>query len=159
RPFRRPPDDLVPLLLRVSVEPSGLPRGPAWRVFWAQVFESSAIPDDADRRVKNVQEDGRIDASWLAASILGTDLQSRGERLDQLAFGLRAFAAADDRALADTLVAVRAFPRYRMLMLTLERMGIANPAVYAAAARHAVRLSALDASRGSIALSQFQGAL
>ena len=57
------------------------------------------------------------------------------------------------------LVAVRAFPRYRMLMLTLERMGIANPAVYAAAARHAARLSDLGAERGFVALGQFQGAL
>ena len=61
--------------------------------------------------------------------------------------------------LADVLVAVRAFPQYRMLMLTLERMGIANPAVYAAAARHAVRLSVLDADRGFVALGQFQSAL
>ena len=61
--------------------------------------------------------------------------------------------------LPDVLVAVRAFPRYRMLMLALERMGIANPAVYAAAARHAARLSDLGAERGFVALGQFQGAL
>ena len=134
------------MLLRVPAEANGEPKAPSWRAFWSQVFESTDIPDDPERRVRNVQEDGRIDAAM--ACRIGPrppTCQSRGERLDQLAFGLRAFAASDDRMLADVLVAVRAFPRYRMLMLTLERMGIANPAVYAAAARHAVRLSDLGA--------------
>ena len=159
RPFRRPPDDPVLMLMRVPAAPDGEPAGPSWRAFWAHAFASTDIPDDPDRLLRNVRADGRIDAAWLAEAILAAELQSRGERLDQLAFGLRAFAAADDRMLPDVLVAVRAFPRYRMLMLTLERMGIANPAVYAAAARQAVRLSSLDANRGFVALGQFQSAL
>ena len=44
-------------------------------------------------------------------------------------------------------------------MLTLDRMGVQAPAVYAAAARHAQRLSGLEGSRGFIALGQFQGAI
>ncbi len=159
RPFRRPSDDPVLMLMRVSVAPSGEPRGPSWTAFWSLAIESTDIPNDPAGLLTNVQGDGRIDAAWLADAILGAELPSRGERLDQLAFGLRAFAAADDRMLADVLVAVRTFPRYPMLMLTLDRMGIANPAVYAAAARHAVRLSALDANRAFAALSQFQSAL
>ena len=46
-----------------------------------------------------------------------------------------------------------------MLMLTLERLGIRRPAVYAAAARRAERLSAFDGRRGFEVQSQFQGAL
>jgi len=159
RPFRRPPDDPVLMLMRVSAAPNGEPRGPSWLAFWSQAFESTDIPDDPARLLKNVERDGRIDAAWLAQSILAAGLESRGERLDQLAFGLRAFAGADDGGLADVLVAVRAFRHYRMLMLTLERMGIANPAAYAAAARQAVRLSVLDANRAFVALGQFQSGL
>jgi hypothetical protein len=159
RPFRRPPDDPILMLMRVAVAPDGAPTGPSWHAFWSHAFESPDIPDNPADLLKSIQADGRIDAAWLAEAILGTELQSRGERLDQLAFGMRAFAGADDRMLPDALVAVRAFPRYRMLMLTLEHMGIANPVLYTAAARHAVRLSALDASRGFVALSQFQSAL
>ena len=159
RAFRRPADDPVALLLRVSAEANGEPKRPAWRTFWSQVFESNDLPNDPDRRLRSVEQQGRIDAAWLAESILSADLPSRGERLDQLAFGLRAFSGADDRALPDVLVAVRGLPRYRMLMLGLERMGIANPAVYAAAVRHAAQLSDLGPERGHVALSQFQGAL
>ena len=44
-------------------------------------------------------------------------------------------------------------------MLTLERMGIRTPSVYVAAAQQAERLTALDSTRGSIAIAQFQGSL
>ena len=42
-------------------------------------------------------------------------------------------------------------------MLTLERMGIRTPAIYAAAAQQAERLTDLDTTRGAPALAQFQG--
>src|SRR5207253_1777416 len=49
--------------------------------------------------------------------------------------------------------------RYRMLMVTLDRIGIAAPSTYAAALRHAARLGAIDGHRGFVAQAQFQGAL
>src|SRR5262249_17402553 len=59
----------------------------------------------------------------------------------------------------DVLVAVRAFRRYRMLMVTLERMGIRTPSLYAAAARAASRTAAPEPARAFTATAQFQGAL
>ena len=61
--------------------------------------------------------------------------------------------------MSDVFVAVRAFRRYRMLMITLERMGIRNPATYATAARLASRLAPPDPARAFVATAQFQGAL
>src|SRR5262249_58231345 len=55
--------------------------------------------------------------------------------------------------------AIRGFGCFPVLMLTLERMGVRAPAIYAAAARQAERLTALDAARGHVALAQFQGSL
>jgi hypothetical protein len=57
------------------------------------------------------------------------------------------------------LIAVRGLGRYRMLMWTLERVGIRAPSTFAQAARQAARLGALDGRRGFEAQSQFQGAL
>jgi hypothetical protein len=159
RPFRRPADDAVLMLMRVPVDAGGAPQGPSWRGFWSRAFESIALPDDPARQLKNVQEDGSIDAAWLAQAMLAAELRARGERLDQVGFGLRVFRDADEKELPDMLVTVRAFARFRMLMLTLERIGIRNPGVFATAAHHADRLSGLDASHGFIALCQFQGAL
>ena len=46
-----------------------------------------------------------------------------------------------------------------MLMWTLERIGIGRPTLYAAAARQAARIGALEGRRGFEAQAQFQGAL
>src|SRR5262249_42971178 len=59
----------------------------------------------------------------------------------------------------EALVGVRAYPKYGMLMLALERLGARTPAVYAAAARHADHLASLDPNHAFVALTQFQGAV
>jgi hypothetical protein len=157
-PFHRPPDDGQTLLVRTRAEPDGSPSRPFWRVLWEHALGGIDLPDDPAKQLRNVQGDGSIDAAWLLDR-LGDTPKLRAEHLDQLAFGQRVFAAAEDRDLPDVLVALRAFPRYRMLMLTLDRMGVRTPAVYAAAARRAQKLSSLNANRAFVALGEFQGAL
>src|SRR5439155_3150612 len=75
------------------------------------------------------------------------------------AFGQRVFARTSPAQLPDVFMAVRGFRRYRMLMVTLERIGISNPATYAAPARLASRMSPPDPVRGFLAIAQFQRAL
>jgi hypothetical protein len=122
------------------------------------VFDGADVPAHPPRALAPAN-DGPIDAAWLAQMIVPVDTRDRGDRLDQLAFGQRAFHGADPDAIGDVLTAIRAFPRFRMLMLTLERMGVRGPAVYAAAARRAQQVSTLDNRRAFLALGQFQGAL
>jgi hypothetical protein len=50
-------------------------------------------------------------------------------------------------------------PRYRGLVLALERMGVKRPATYASAIRHAAKLGPIEGRRGFIAQAQLQGAL
>jgi hypothetical protein len=158
RPFIRPVHDPTLLLVRVRVTPDGAPVRPAARVFWEQAFESADLPDDPVRRPGTLQDGGLVDAGWLAEHICVNDVRARRERLDQLAFGQRAFATSADGQWPDALVAVRALIRFRTLMLELDRMGVRTPGVYAAAARHAQRLTSLDGRQGFVALAQFQGA-
>ena len=138
---------------------AGAPVAPSWRTFWSQAFDGLSVPDNPARLLANLQKDGAVDAAWMAEALLNAPTELRAERLDQLAFGQRAFAGIADQALPDALIAVRGFPRYRMLVLTLERLGIKSTDVYAASVRHAHRLEALDPERAFIALSQYQGAL
>ena len=158
-PFVRPPNDLSFMLMRVRVGPSGAPAPPASRAFWREAFDSSSLTL-TDRQLSGLDDDTSepIDAAWLAEIATG-DLFGRGDRLDQFAYGQRAFARASAQARADALVAVRAFPRQRMLLLTLERMGIRAPEVLATAARQAARLAVGDASRTFWRLAQVQSAL
>ncbi len=157
-PLGRSSYDLTMTLMRIGVGADGTPSAPASRGFWSRVFASNELPDDAGRQLRNVDEEP-IDAAWLIESIGPVDVRARAERLDALAFAQRLFGAAEAAARPDVLVAVRGIGRYRMLMWTLERLGIRAPAIYALAARHAARLSALDGRHGFEVQAQFQGAL
>ena len=153
-PFGRASYDMGMLLARVDATPSGAPASPWPRGFWTRALTGHDVtgPD----------EDQPIDALWLVDTIGTADVRQRGERQDQFAFaqrlGRRA-PAASDRDRADLQLAVRNFLKYRMLLVTLERIGIRTPAVYGAAVRQAARLSAFEGRRGFLVQAQLQGAL
>ena len=157
-PLGRASYDLSMTLARVAVGADGTPVAPATRGFWSRVFSGTDLPDDPARVLRNV-EDEPFDAAWLVDAVASVDVRSRAERLDQLSFGQRAFAGAAAAAAPDVYMAVRGLARYRMLMWTFERIGIRAPSVYAAAARQAARIGAIDGRRGFEAQAQFQGAL
>jgi hypothetical protein len=158
-PFTRPLHDVGSMLARVQAEPDGSPSFPARRSWWTWAFESADLPPAAAHVPDTAADDGPVDAAWLAQVIVSADARDRGERLDQFAFGQRTFGAGGPSVVPDVLVAIRAFPRYRMLMLTLERVGVRDAAVYALAARRAQQLARIDGRRAFVALGQFQGAL
>jgi hypothetical protein len=158
QPFLRQAYDLTSALTRIAVRADGRPAGPSARGFWTRAMAEQDLPADPAAELA-VMDARPIDAAWLAGITAATDIRARAERLDQLAFGQRAFAAAAGGDAADVFVAVRAFRRYRMLMITLERLGIERPSLYAAAARAAARLASVDAARAFVATAQFQGSL
>lgn len=159
-PYGRASFDLSMTLMRLQVDDEGAPRPPATRLFWSRVFSAGAAEQaDASLRSAHVPDDEPIDAAWLADAIGAADVRVRAERLDQIAFAQRVFGTPDAAQRADVLTAVRGLGRYRMLMWTLERMGITAPEVFTAATRKAARISALDGRRGFEAQGQFQGAL
>jgi hypothetical protein len=155
-PFGRPIYDTATVLDRVRVDRTGAPLPPASRGIWARAFnESAAQAEGEDSKSAGLEP---MDAAWLAAAVEG-DIHQRADRMDQLSFGQRVFgnASAND---AETVASVlREFPRCRMLLLTLERIGIRDVPVYAAAIRTAARISELDGYRGFATQAQFQSAL
>ena len=153
-PFSRPLGDLGILLLRIRVAPSGAPAAPSGRTFWASVFDVRASAAGASE----VGLSDSIDAAWLVAAMGDLDMYARTDRLDQFAFGQRVFNIEESASgsVADVL---RSFRHGRMLMLTLERMGIRTPSVYAVALRRAEAIGDLDSSRRFWVLAQFQGGL
>jgi hypothetical protein len=157
-PFGRASFDVTMTLMRLQVGDDGTPRPPASRGFWSRVFSGADLPDDPARQMRNA-DDEPIDAAWLLETIGSADVRLRSERLDQIAFGQRVFAAAEPGARADVFLAIRALSHYRMLMWTIERIGIRAPEAYAAAARKAARINLIDGRRGFEAQAQFQGSL
>ena len=157
-PLGRASYDLSMALMRVRVDANGAPLPPAARSFWTRAFASGDVFAGAGRAEPG-SDDDPIDAAWLSDVVGAVDVRQRGDRLDQLAFAQRVFGGADAEQRPNVLVAVRALPHYRMLVWTLERIGIGDPQVYAAATRRAARFTALDGRRGFETQAQFQGAL
>jgi len=157
-PFGRASFDLSMTLMRLQVEPDGTPKKPAARGLWARVFNGTPAWDEAARGAKPGDDDP-IDAAWLGEMIGSAEVRLRAERLDQIAFAQRLFGSTEPAQRADVYSAIRGLAHYRMLMWTIERMGISAPDVFAAAARKAGRLALLDGRRAFEAQAQFQGAL
>jgi hypothetical protein len=157
RPFVRPLYDWGTVVNSISINADGSPGLPAAQRLWARAFDMQDLPQDPARELREDERDGVLDAAWLAQTVALADVRVRGRRVMQLAFGYRLFDGTSNPE--DVLVAIGALPRYRMLLMSLERMGVRTPAVYAAAARRADALMRLDDRRGFVALSQFQGAV
>jgi hypothetical protein len=97
--------------------------------------------------------------AWLAEQVLTRDVPPRRRRLDTISFAQRTFAGVPERAFDDVVTTLAEFGRLQALMLTLDRLKIADPAIYAAAARRAATLDRLDRSHAFRSLAQFQSAL
>ena len=159
RPFNRTYPDPSLLMSALAVRPSGEPAPPAWRGLWEEVFSGTDLPGNPERDVRGVTETELVDAGWLAERVFERP-ELVADRVHVLAFAQRRFPNATAAELPDVLVALRGFSRFRAPVLTLDRMGVRRPAVYAAAVRRAARIDDIsDPERRARVLSQFQGAL
>jgi hypothetical protein len=150
-PFVRPTSALATFFARLAIDERGTPIGWMSPAFWQRVFDEGAGSPPQSGGVAS------IDAAWVAELLLSRPGRERERRVDTFVFAQRVFPSAAESD--DTLLAVRSFSTFPALMLTIERMGIRTPAIYAAAAQQAERLTDLDMSRGAPALAQFQGAV
>lgn len=162
-PFSRPLHDLGLLLARVRVGDDGQLAPPADRAFWTEVWSlPAAAGAGATAGATAGAAAGAVadaDAAWLAQATGVGNTFVRGDRIDQVAFAQRVFGATTASARADAALAVRAFPRQRMLMLALERMGFRAPSLFAFASRQAALLAVHDGARNHWVMAQLQSAL
>jgi len=157
-PFSRPVADASRVLEVVRVTSEGRLAFPDRQLFWAAAFDDQ-VDASAEWRTR-LAESAPADAAWLVERIAGAPPSVARRRLDLLAFGQRLMADAREEDPALLLQALRGFSRYPALALGLERMGIRDPAVHAAAARTAEHLDTLGhGERARAALAAFQGAL
>ncbi len=160
RPFRRLLFDPVHLLAVTHVLPSGELPPPAGRRFWSAALSRSELPDEPARLLASDEPDSSVDAGWLVQQVSVDKPVQREQFFRAWQFGQRAFPNLAPADLPHALIAVKGLIRFPMLLLTLERIGVTDPATYAGAVRHAQQLSEIgDREAAGIALRQFQGAL
>jgi hypothetical protein len=165
RPFARPPIDGAMLLSTVAVTSSGEMAPPLARRVWERVFRGDELTDlpfsgGSQADVSLMPERINVDAAWLAARILPVPYALGRRRLDTLLFAQRVFGGAPTFAASEVATALRGYAAFPALMLSLERSGLTDPAIYAAAAAHASELSDIDPIPGRrTAIAEFQASI
>ena len=116
------------MIQTLAFRPDGTPAEPSRRQFWAAAFGSNPAIDLTGTQPSYPH----FDAAWLLQLTSG-DMYTRGDRLDQLAFGQRVFGGLQPSELPTAADVVREMPTRRMLLLGLERVGITSPTLFATA--------------------------
>lgn len=148
--YRRSLVDPARVLGSVEVDATGHLARPSSRRFWEAVFGLG----------RSVAADGEVDAAWLVEAVGRGSPPTRRERLTQLTLGQRVFGDATDSSLRDATVALRGLARCPALILTLDRMEVQDPAIYAAGLDAADRLAVVrDRAGRARSLSQLQATL
>ncbi len=148
-PFYRPPLDPASLLAAFRVTAGGRLAPPASRALWEAAFRGDAATPDTSASAPDT-----ADAVWLLDAVLAAGPKGAPARAAQVRFAQRVFAGAE--ADASLCAAIAGYAKYPALMLALERMGLAQPSVYA----HAASVAAALTRRGDPAdLALFQASV
>jgi len=159
-PFTHSLYDAAHVLAMLRFAPDGRPAIPPWRKFWVAAFASDELPSTPRYDVESIEFDGLLDAADLVELICVANVAERRERAEMWLFAQRVFANAPMSTLADVLVALRGRQRFSALVLTLERMGVTDPFVYAKALTRAQRVTDIGGTTtAATAQALFQGSL
>jgi hypothetical protein len=168
RPFSRAALDGDLILRWLRFDGNGRLVGPMWPPLVERAFaELPAVlvgtvggewlPDDPEGAVAGLDPTQQIDAARLADRLLSPLPQIGRQRLDALLFGQRVFPRPSPKDAASILLAMRGRIVFPGLVATLERMGVTEPAFYAAAVSRASDLMAIgDPEPAASALAGFQ---
>ena len=163
RVFVRPPFDPALLVSELNPGADASNALPGTRGLWTAVF--SEVRQDAAKTARQdataaITWDQPPDFPWLCEQVFKGDVSEHRRHFTMVLFASRYAAGITKETAHDAVDAIRAVGAYPVLSATLERAGVSDLAVFAAAARRAAALTAIeDEGRASRSLSQYQGAL
>jgi hypothetical protein len=163
RVFVRPSFD--PALLVAELNPSGdgAVTLPGTRGLWTAVFNEArqtAAKIARQEAPPAIAWDQPPDFPWLCEQVFKGEVPAHRRHFMMVLFASRYAAGISKETARDAVEAIRGAAAYPALIATLERVGIAELAVFAAATRRAAALTAIeDESRAYRALAQYQGAI
>jgi hypothetical protein len=134
-PFLRGTTD--PWIVSTHVEiVSGQVAPPAQQWFWEALFDRSELTRLAAARLEQgisvKRESGTpVTLAWLAHKISTASAKERRDRFEMMRFAQTVFTTADGDGLTEVMVALGGYRRYRAVLLTLDRMEVTTPRVYA----------------------------
>ena len=163
RVFVRPSYDPVLLVSELDPRGDGQIAIPGARGFWTSVFDETRQPPAKNGRPEPAAAmtwDEPPDFPWISEQVFKGDATQNRRHFMMVLFAARHAAGITRDSMRDAADAVRGASAYPILAATLERAGVSDIGVYAAAMRRAGTLTAIeDESRAYRGLAQYQGAV
>jgi hypothetical protein len=159
RPFGRSVYEAAHVLALTRFGANGQPQGPVWRTLWDKAMASTEIPERPGDEVRDIETGGILDAADLIELVCIESTNLRRQRAELWFFAQRVFVHPRPADMPGVLVALRGFRLFGTLVLTIERMGVTDPAVYAKAVVRAQSMTGRSGSAGANALALFQGSI
>jgi hypothetical protein len=132
---------------------------PAAQWFWQELFDRDDITPRAAATVRR-EPAGDVTLAWLAQRISGSNARERRDRFEMVRFAQGVFPRLEGDQVLDAFVALGGYRRYRAVLLTLDRIGVTAPRVYARAVEAARQLDEeLSGRDEKHAVVAFQAAL
>ncbi len=156
-PFLRGVADPWMITTRLGVR-NGAVAAPAWAWLWQAVFDKLDIPRRDAVGIPRTSSE-TVSLSWLAQQISTGNPRERRDHFDMVRFAQGVFADAGPADQLDVLVTLGGYRRYRGAVLTLDRMGVTAPAIYAQVVDAARRVSDRSGRDLRYAVVAFQAAL
>jgi hypothetical protein len=162
RAFTRPPFDPALLVSQLTAQGDPTLSMPGTRGFWTAVFSEMAEPAGKGSRTQppTITWDQPADFVWLCEQIFRGEPPDHRRRFMMVLFGARHSTGVTKETARDAADAIRAVAAQPTLIAALERSGVSDIKIFAAATRRAAALTAIDdESRATRAVTQYQGAL
>ena len=131
---------------------------PNGQPFWEELFDRVDLTrrDAAGIRATSAAP---VSLAWLAQKIESVAAKERRDRFEMVRFAQGVFGSVNSDDAAEVMVAMGGYRRYRALLLSLDRMTIATPRVYARAVEAARRLDSLSGRDRKHGVIAFQAAI
>ena len=131
---------------------------PAAQWLWERLFDRNELTRKAAADVPR-DHDAPVTLAWLTQRITSASAKERRDRYEMVRFAQGVFGKASDDQLADVMVALGGYRRYRALLLTLDRMAIESPRVFSRAVEAARRVDQMSGRERRHAVIAFQSAI
>jgi hypothetical protein len=153
-PFQRVSDDPGALLAALPLNGSGTIEGTA--SYWRALIDGTNVPEDPADEWPDLENGDAGMAAPVLAHLAAEALPGRRELLATLDFVARMQRRMREATPVDRVLLAHAFRRYPALMLTLERIGVADLNVWKAMVQRARRLDVRSGADADVPLSLFQ---
>ena len=103
---------------------------PAEQWFWEELFERSETTRRSAVSARR-EPQSPVTLSWLVHKISTSSAKERRDRFEMFRFAQGVFGHVDGDRAVDALVALGGYRRYRAILLSLDRMDVTSPRVFA----------------------------